>query len=393
MSEPVSGSSRDFFHDFFTTESISTDRVTGLIIETLKASYSDEQIREFTSKAKLSAETPIDIAIASILKQAPQMPIQEHLKQRLLALNDLDPAVALPQVKEIIEVAKRAGLTILDLDIDRLNAALIGKISQEIAHLRLLKAVVRGTTYCKDVPREKLTETFVFAFVSKKRYGLRYIPILMRTPEICLAAVNQDGCALEYVPIRRLTVGMVPPEICLSAVTENGLAIEYFPIGMPINIGMRTRDICLAAVNQNGYALKYVPEEIRTRDICLAAVIRNGGALEYVPKAMITPEICLAAVSRCGGALGYVPKAMITPEICLAAVSLNGFALQYVPEEMRTLDICLAAITKNIEALIHVVDVKGVLEFGLSTIHLGGLEMSEGFNVIKDILNYTSVRF
>ena len=36
----------------------------------------------------------------------------------------------------------------------------------------------------------------------------------------------------------------------------------------------QTPDICLAAVKQDGYALQYVKEQ--TPDICLAAVKQNG---------------------------------------------------------------------------------------------------------------------
>ena len=49
-------------------------------------------------------------------------------------------------------------------------------------------------------------------------------------------------------------------------------------------------ELCLAAVKQDGIALKYVKEQ--TPEICLAAVKQNGFALKYVKKQ--TPEICLA---------------------------------------------------------------------------------------------------
>ena len=64
----------------------------------------------------------------------------------------------------------------------------------------------------------------------------------------------------------------------------------------------RNIDICLAAVNQNGYALQYVHEQ--TPGICLAAVNENGCALKYVHEQ--THEICLAAVNENVRALEYV---------------------------------------------------------------------------------------
>ncbi|MCK5344881.1 MAG: DUF4116 domain-containing protein, partial [Candidatus Heimdallarchaeota archaeon] len=42
----------------------------------------------------------------------------------------------------------------------------------------------------------------------------------------------------------------------------------------------QTLEICLAAVTQNGYALQYVKKQ--TPEICLAAVTQNDCALQFV---------------------------------------------------------------------------------------------------------------
>jgi len=44
--------------------------------------------------------------------------------------------------------------------------------------------------------------------------------VIDQTPEICLAAVKQNGCALKYVIEQT-------PEICLAAVKQDGCALEY----------------------------------------------------------------------------------------------------------------------------------------------------------------------
>ena len=54
----------------------------------------------------------------------------------------------------------------------------------------------------------------------------------------------------------------------------------------------QTPEICLAAVQQNGYALEYVKEQ--TPVICLDAVQKNELALQFVKEQ--TPIICMAAV-------------------------------------------------------------------------------------------------
>ena len=63
-------------------------------------------------------------------------------------------------------------------------------------------------------------------------------------------------------------------------------------------------EVCLAAVKQDGYALKYVKEQ--TPEICMAAVQENGWALRYVKEQ--TPEICMEAVKQDVGALIWVKE-------------------------------------------------------------------------------------
>jgi pyruvate-formate lyase-activating enzyme len=47
----------------------------------------------------------------------------------------------------------------------------------------------------------------------------------------------------------------------------------------------QTAEVCLAAVQRNGDALQYVADSNQTAEVCLAAVQRNGDALQYVKRA------------------------------------------------------------------------------------------------------------
>ena len=91
-----------------------------------------------------------------------------------------------------------------------------------------------------------------------------------------MAAVQQDGMALQYVEEQTL-------EICMAAVQQDGRALQC--------VEEQTLEICMDAVQENGLALEYVKEQ--TPEICLAAVQQNGHALKYVKEQ--TPEICLTA--------------------------------------------------------------------------------------------------
>lgn len=150
----------------------------------------------------------------------------------------------------------------------------------------------------------------------------------MVRPDILLKRVQRNGLSLEHESIAYQT-----PEICLAAVKQNGLALQF--------VWNQTPKICLEAI-KNG-AFLYVREQ--TPEICMEAVKRSGIALRHVDYQ--TPELCLAAVKQNGLSLRFVKKQ--TPEICLAALKQTKQAYRDIRPKMRNhmatlriTDICLA---------------------------------------------------
>jgi hypothetical protein len=74
----------------------------------------------------------------------------------------------------------------------------------------------------------------------------------------------------------------------LDMVRKNGLLLEIVPKDL------RSEEICLQAVKENGRALKYVINQ--TDAICITAVKHDFRALEYVYEQ--TEEICRAAQNK-----------------------------------------------------------------------------------------------
>lgn len=132
---------------------------------------------------------------------------------------------------------------------------------------------------------------------------------------------------------------------------------------IPQAVKLKHPEICVAAVKQNGNALYHVPEEMKLKhpEICLAAVKQNGKALIDVPEEMLenNPKICMAAVKETGEALVFVPiEIRLThPRMCLVAVEKYGKAFWDVPTEISLthpeiyLDICVAAVKQDGEIL------------------------------------------
>jgi hypothetical protein len=127
--------------------------------------------------------------------------------------------------------------------------------------------------------------------------GFSHVPEDHKTAELCLAAVQQEGWALQYVPERLKTAGL-----CLTAVKQSYQALKYVPPAY------KTVELLIAAAQQYGGVLRDVPEELKTVELCLASVRQDSWMLEYVPKTLMTAEVCLAAVQQNSGVLSCVPK-------------------------------------------------------------------------------------
>jgi len=91
---------------------------------------------------------------------------------------------------------------------------------------------------------------------------LRYVE--EQTPELCLAAIQENPNALRFVKEQT-------PELCLAAVQRNGMVLW--------DVKEQTPEICLAAVQQTWYALQFVKEQ--TSEMCLAAYAQDKAASQY----------------------------------------------------------------------------------------------------------------
>lgn len=180
-----------------------------------------------------------------------------------------------------------------------------------------------------------------------------------------LAAVRQNGLALEHVPKELLT-----PEMCLEAVRQNGNAIFHVPTRL------LSPRLCLEAVRQTGWTLVHVPGTLRTPELCLEAVRQDGRALQLVLPAHMTPELCLAAVRQNGKALPHVPHALRTAELCRVAFEQNCESLQWMPEEHRTPEMCGVAVRSNPALILHVPQ-KLLVEAFSTFIDKSGQQMQE----------------
>lgn len=154
-----------------------------------------------------------------------------------------------------------------------------------------------------------------------------------------LEAIRKDGWYIAGIPEDRRTL-----ELCRIAVqsahpklSDTESILHYVPLAL------RSAELCQSAVSKDGCALFDVPEKILTRELCLTAVKNYWKALAAIPSALRDAEICSAAVRENGQALQFVPRNLMTPTMLWEAIKTAPSALQFVPMEFRTADICLYA--------------------------------------------------
>jgi hypothetical protein len=98
---------------------------------------------------------------------------------------------------------------------------------------------------------------------------------------------------------------------------------------------LKTAELCLEAVKQDGMILRLVPRKFKTRELCIEAVKQNGDALFYVPKKYKTVELCIEAIKQNGRALAYVPEKLKTMELCFKAMERHHAANKYVSKIIK----------------------------------------------------------
>ncbi|MBX2871272.1 MAG: hypothetical protein KTR30_04210 [Saprospiraceae bacterium] len=100
-----------------------------------------------------------------------------------------------------------------------------------------------------QLPRQYFTQKIAEAAVAKNSYDFEFVPKEFITPEMCRLACSQDyGGALEYVP-------------------------------MPL----RTAELCSIAVGRDGENLAFVPDSLKTIPICMRALLDDSNHLRFIP--------------------------------------------------------------------------------------------------------------
>eukprot|EP00747_Dinoflagellata_sp_TGD_P125219 gnl/TRDRNA2_/TRDRNA2_174126_c3_seq10.p2 gnl/TRDRNA2_/TRDRNA2_174126_c3~~gnl/TRDRNA2_/TRDRNA2_174126_c3_seq10.p2 ORF type:complete len:233 (+),score=55.11 gnl/TRDRNA2_/TRDRNA2_174126_c3_seq10:844-1542(+) len=120
--------------------------------------------------------------------------------------------------------------------------------------------------------------------------------------------------------------------VCFTG--AEGRQRDCYHCGQPLRLDP---EVVLAAVKQDGWALEFAPPAMRARrEIVLAACKKNGGALRFAPQELLRDgEIIMAAVRSDGTTLVIANREAQTFDICYAACRQTLDALQFVRPEFK----------------------------------------------------------
>lgn len=207
------------------------------------------------------------------------------------------------------------------------------------AYWIFVRTMAKRLSCSADPAHYRIDLGLTLTLLSHSGMGLAQIP--NPTPQMCWIAVGTIGHAIRHVPDKT-------PDLCMRAVRSTPVALADIPIAL------HTYEICLAAVEKSGLALEYVDYDMKIARVylCDVAVRQNGMALQYVPEKVQTPELRMAAVLNAPLAMRFVPAAW--PELYVAAALGNLLKAQRtLPPHPRHVDITdlLRQITTLAQAL------------------------------------------
>jgi len=220
----------------------------------------------------------------------------------------------------------------------------------------------------------KLTPDMHLAAVENNGMALQYINTKFRplaSPELyfdlCLAAVKQNGHAIQYVLTEKLNDHMYF-ELCRVAIRENGSAIEHLVSESKLYVFNSVEKLefltglVTDAVRADGLNLRYIKNYNQSTQLCRIAVEQNPAALEFVSEPIIgmqtwlfenAPETMVAAFERDGLAIRFITADAMSrltfsfkTRLLSAAVCQSGFALRYIAPADQTPELCYLAVAE-----------------------------------------------
>ncbi len=124
----------------------------------------------------------------------------------------------------------------------------------------------------------------------------------------------------------------IPVQLAIDSIEEDGLYLLFVPIEL------RTEDLCRRAVKSTSRAFFLVPVEHRTEDLYLDAITRSHEFFKLVPSDMKTSAFIDKAIDRNYRVINLIDRDHRTDQMYLTLIN-KGANLQSIPERLWTMDL------------------------------------------------------
>ena len=157
--------------------------------------------------------------------------------------------------------------------------------------------------------------------------------------KIILAAVQNDGMALEYVKDFLLEYpDDISNNIRLEAVKNDGMSLQF------INKDFQNQEILSKAIESSyGRALCFIVYDSQTSDLIFESIKYDNKLIKYANKSIFKDKTRLkqAIKESHGKLLQFIDKDYQTYDLILEAMRYNGCMLQYAKDEFKNNEIIL----------------------------------------------------
>lgn len=142
--------------------------------------------------------------------------------------------------------------------------------------------------------------------------------------------------AISFMPTEAVT-----QDIALEAVLQNPSALEFVPIGM------RSYELCSIAIEKNFNALNSIPEDFIQSflEISLGRISNRPSVWNEVPEKYKTHQYMIDAVEANPHVIEFLPVKMQTQDVCEAFLyGSSEVFLEDVKVEARSRTLCIACL-------------------------------------------------
>lgn len=180
--------------------------------------------------------------------------------------------------------------------------------------------------------------------VTKDGSNLQFVPEDKRSAELCTKAFENNKNSIKFIPEIYIS-----EEMCLEAV-KNKVYLSYIPVKM------RTVEICFSALKDQTRFIRPNDEEVPKEIADDVTAKLKSYWQEKDQKEQKDWEVLQMICHHPENIKSLTPEQRRRGILCQVAVEGDGMLLRFVPKDMRNEDICLAAVRNDVDALAYVPD-------------------------------------